>query len=145
MIALQFLAAGAEAGEIGINVSLTETEYEMRGGARSRGWEINDRVEIVQLLEPKGVLDPEHHQSLLYSLSPEGDNPTYRRCHRASEAEASGHRKLVGEPPARAELIALWSADSGPEVLIRPLQLDCRAAVRHDHEEHRSRRTQHCV
>src|SRR5579859_3452174 len=66
-IALQFLMAGAEAGEIGIYVSLAETERELRDGARSHGWEISDKVAIVELLEPESVLDPEQHQSLLYS------------------------------------------------------------------------------
>ena len=66
-IALQFLMAGAEAGEIGIYVSLAETEHELRAGARSHGWEIDDKVAIVELLEPESVLDPEQHQSLLYS------------------------------------------------------------------------------
>jgi circadian clock protein KaiC len=36
-IALQFLCAGAEAGEVGIYVSLAETETELRDGARSHG------------------------------------------------------------------------------------------------------------
>ena len=66
-IALQFLMAGAEAGEIGIYVSLAETEHELRAGARSHGWEVDDKVAIVELLEPESVLDPEQHQSLLYS------------------------------------------------------------------------------
>jgi circadian clock protein KaiC len=66
-IALQFLMAGAEAGEIGIYVSLAETEHELRQGARSHGWEIDDKVAIVELLKPESVLDPEQHQSLLYS------------------------------------------------------------------------------
>ncbi len=66
-IALQFLMAGAEAGEIGIYVSLAESERELRDGARSHGWEIDPRVSMVELLEPESVLDPEQHQSLLYS------------------------------------------------------------------------------
>ncbi|HET6928267.1 MAG TPA: ATPase domain-containing protein, partial [Hyphomicrobiaceae bacterium] len=39
-IALQFLMAGAAAGERGIYVSLAETEEELRQGARSHGWEL---------------------------------------------------------------------------------------------------------
>ena len=41
-IALQLLMAGAAAGEIGIYVSLADTERELRDGARSHGWEISD-------------------------------------------------------------------------------------------------------
>jgi circadian clock protein KaiC len=36
-IALQFLLAGAAAGEVGIYVSLAETERELREGAASHG------------------------------------------------------------------------------------------------------------
>jgi circadian clock protein KaiC len=66
-IALQFLLAGAEAGEAGIYVSLAETEQELRDGARSHGWTIGPKVEIFELVPPESVLDPEQHQSLLYS------------------------------------------------------------------------------
>jgi circadian clock protein KaiC len=66
-IALQFLMAGAEAGETGIYVSLAETEQELRDGARSHGWIIGDKVEVFELVPPESVLDPDQHQSLLYS------------------------------------------------------------------------------
>src|SRR6201994_2708776 len=66
-IALQFLMAGAAQGEAGIYVSLAETEHELRDGARSHGWEIDDRIEIVELVPPEGAVAPEQHQSLLYS------------------------------------------------------------------------------
>jgi circadian clock protein KaiC len=66
-IALQFLLAGAEAGEVGIYVSLAETENELRDGDRSHGWTIGPKVEICELVPPESVLDPDQHQSLLYS------------------------------------------------------------------------------
>jgi circadian clock protein KaiC len=66
-IALQFLLAGAEAGETGIYVSLAETEYELRDGAKSHGWTIGPKIEIFELVPPESVLDPDQHQSLLYS------------------------------------------------------------------------------
>jgi circadian clock protein KaiC len=66
-IALQFLGAGAEAGEIGIYVSLAETESELRAGARSHGWTIGPKVEIFELAPPDSVLDTDQQQSLLYS------------------------------------------------------------------------------
>src|SRR5262245_33209907 len=66
-IALQFLLAGAAAGESAIYVSLAETERELRDGARSHGWTIGDKIEIFELVPPESVLDPEQHQSLLYS------------------------------------------------------------------------------
>src|SRR6185369_107981 len=66
-IALQFLLAGAQAGEVGIYVSLAETESELRDGAKSHGWAIGDNLVICELVPPESVLDPDHHQSLLYS------------------------------------------------------------------------------
>src|ERR1700722_1614922 len=66
-IALQFLLAGAAKGESGIYVSLAETEQELREGARSHGWTIPKEIEIFELVPPESVLDPEQHQSLLYS------------------------------------------------------------------------------
>src|ERR1700748_3501970 len=66
-VALQFLKAGARQGEIGIYISLAETEHELREGARSHGWEIDDSIEVLELIPPESVLDPDQHQSLLYS------------------------------------------------------------------------------
>ena len=66
-IALQFLLDGAQKGETGIYVSLAETEQELRDGARSHGWTIGKDVEIFELVPPESVLDPDQHQSLLYS------------------------------------------------------------------------------
>jgi hypothetical protein len=54
-------------GEVGIYVSLAETEHELREGARSHGWVIGPKIEIFELVSPESVLDPEQHQSLLYS------------------------------------------------------------------------------
>src|SRR5512142_3400929 len=58
-IALQFLLAGAEKGEVGIYVSLAETEQELREGARSHGWDIPPKIEIFELVPPESVLDPD--------------------------------------------------------------------------------------
>jgi circadian clock protein KaiC len=66
-IALQFLLAGAASGEVGIHVSLAETEQELRDGAASHGWTIGEKVEVFELVPPESVLDPDQHQSLLYS------------------------------------------------------------------------------
>jgi circadian clock protein KaiC len=66
-IALQYLISGAGDGEVGIYVSLAETEHELREGARSHGWTIGDEIKILELVPPESVLDPDHHQSLLYS------------------------------------------------------------------------------
>jgi circadian clock protein KaiC len=77
-IALQFLMAGAAEGEIGIYVSLAETERELRDGARSHGWTLDDKVTIFELVPPESVLDPEQQQSLLYSSDLELGETTKR-------------------------------------------------------------------
>ena len=66
-MALQFLLAGAREGEPGMYISLAETEQELRDGARSHGWTLDKPIEIFELVPPESVLDPEQHQSLLYS------------------------------------------------------------------------------
>ena len=77
-IALQFLMSGAAAGEAGIYVSLAETEQELRDGARSHGWTLDDRVKIFELVPPESVLDPEQQQSLLYASDLELGETTKR-------------------------------------------------------------------
>jgi circadian clock protein KaiC len=66
-IALQFLLAGAAQGETGMYVSLVKTATELHDGARSHGWTIDDHIEVFELVPPESVLDPDQHQSLLYS------------------------------------------------------------------------------
>ncbi len=66
-MALQFLLGGARDGEAGMYISLAETEEELREGARSHGWSLDDLIHIFELVPPESVLDPDQQQSLLYS------------------------------------------------------------------------------
>lgn len=66
-IALSFLMAGAQEGDRGLYVTLSETERELRQSARSHGWHIGDGIEIFELTPPESLLDADQHQSLLYS------------------------------------------------------------------------------
>ena len=77
-IALQFLLAGAEANETGIYVSLAETEQELRDGAASHGWTIGEQIVVYELVPPESALDPDQHQSLLYSSDLELGETTKR-------------------------------------------------------------------
>lgn len=65
--ALHFLLAGAAAGERSLYITLSETEHELRQGARSHGWELDEHIHILELTPPESVLSAEHQQSLLYS------------------------------------------------------------------------------
>jgi circadian clock protein KaiC len=66
-VALQFLMEGARSGEKGLYITLSETERELRDGAASHGWSLDDRIEVFELLPPESLLDAEQQQSLLYS------------------------------------------------------------------------------
>lgn len=66
-VALQFLLAGAAHGERGLYVTLSETESELRSGAASHGWTLDEHVTVFELVPPESLLDPAQQQSLLYS------------------------------------------------------------------------------
>src|SRR6201995_1843383 len=66
-IALQFLMEGARAGEKCLYITLSETERELRDGATSHGWTLDERIEVFELLPPESLLDAEQQKSLLYS------------------------------------------------------------------------------
>src|SRR4030088_796509 len=66
-IALQFLMAGGGAVEKCLYITLSETERELRDGAPSHGWALDDGIEVFELLPPESLLDSEQQQSLLYS------------------------------------------------------------------------------
>ena len=48
-------------------ITLSETERELRHGAASHGWKLDERIEVYELLPPESLLDSEQQQSLLYS------------------------------------------------------------------------------
>src|SRR3979490_2667177 len=66
-VALQFLLQGAKAGEKCLYITLSETERELRDGAASHGWSLDDGIEVFELLPPESLLDSDQQQSLLYS------------------------------------------------------------------------------
>ncbi len=66
-IALQFLLEGARAGETCLYITLSETERELREGAASHGWMLDDSIKVFELLPPESLLDSDQQQSLLYS------------------------------------------------------------------------------
>ena len=66
-IALSFLLEGARAGDRCLYITLSETERELRSGAASHGWDIDDGIEIFELAPPESLLDADQQQSLLYS------------------------------------------------------------------------------
>jgi circadian clock protein KaiC len=65
--ALQFLMAGAEAGEKGLYITLSETAEELQATAASHDWVLPELLEIFELIPPDDLLDEQQQQSLLYS------------------------------------------------------------------------------
>src|SRR3954454_8291423 len=66
-IALRFLLEGAAAGERGLYITLSETDRELRAGAASHGWTLDENIEVFELVPPESLLDADQQQSLLYS------------------------------------------------------------------------------
>ena len=65
-MALQFLMDGARQGELGLYVTLSETTAELCAVAASHGWTF-DGIEIFEMVPPELALDPNAHQTVLYS------------------------------------------------------------------------------
>jgi circadian clock protein KaiC len=64
--AMNFLLEGARLGERGLYITLSETEEELRGTARSHHWSL-EGIDIFELVPPESLLDEQQQQSLLYS------------------------------------------------------------------------------
>lgn len=77
-LALQFLMAGAAIGEKGLYITLSETEEELRAGAASHDWKLDDNIDVFELAPPENLLDVDQQQSLLYSSDLELGETTKR-------------------------------------------------------------------
>lgn len=66
-IALDFLLEGSRRGEKCLYITLSETDQELRDGAASHGWVLDDNIEVFELLPRESVLSASQDQSLLYS------------------------------------------------------------------------------
>jgi circadian clock protein KaiC len=76
-IAMQFLMAGAAAGERALYITLSETDNELRASAESHGWAL-DGIDVFELVPPESLLDEDQQQSLLYSSDLELGETTKR-------------------------------------------------------------------
>jgi circadian clock protein KaiC len=63
-LSLQFLLDGAQKGERGLYVTLSETADELRAAAATHGWSLDD-IELYELVNELG-LDPDSEQSILH-------------------------------------------------------------------------------
>jgi circadian clock protein KaiC len=77
-IASQFLMQGAQIGERGLYITLSETEEELREAAISHGWTFGPDFHIYELVPLESLLDEHQQQSLLYSSDLELGETTRR-------------------------------------------------------------------
>ncbi len=92
-IATQFLLAGAEAGERGLYITLSETEEELRESAASHGWKLDAPISVFELIPPESLLDEDQQQSLLYSSDLELGETTKRIFEAIEEAKPQRDRR----------------------------------------------------
>ena len=104
--ALQFLMEGAELGEKGLYVTLSETEHELRVTAQAHGWNLTDLIDIFELAPPESLLDEHQQQSLLYSSDLELGETT-RLIFEA--VESSKPRRVVIDSLSEIRLLAQGS------------------------------------
>jgi circadian clock protein KaiC len=141
-IAIQFLMSGAAAGEPSLYITLSETDDELRAGARSHGWTL-EGIELFELVPPESLLDEDQQQSLLYSSDLELGETT-RRIFEAFErvkpkrvvVDSLSEIRLLAQSSLRyrRQILALkhYFARSGATVLM----LDDLTSEAHDQTMH---------
>ena len=123
-VALQFLLEGARVGEKCLYITLSETERELRAGAASHGWTLDDNIEVFELLPPESLLDSEQQQSLLYSSDLELGETT-KQIFEAVERSRPNRVVLdsaVRNQAAGAKLSQVPPANSGLETFLRKIR-----------------------
>lgn len=113
-IATQFLLAGAQLGETGLYITLSETEDELRESALSHGWQFDDPLGIYELVPPESLLDEEQQQSLLYSSDLELGETTKRIF---AAIEERNPRRIVVDSLSEIRLLAQSSLRYRRQVL----------------------------
>ncbi|MFN3559066.1 MAG: ATPase domain-containing protein [Brevundimonas sp.] len=111
--AMRFLLEGVRAGEVGLYITLSETEEELRGTAKSHGWSL-EGVQIFELVPPESLLDEQQQQSLLYSSDLELGETT-RMIFEA--VESSTPRRVVIDSLSEIRLLAQSSLRYRRQVL----------------------------
>jgi circadian clock protein KaiC len=128
-MSIRFLMEGAARGERGLYITLSETEHELREGARSHGWDLGENIAIHEVVPSESLLDPDEQQSLLYSSELELGETTQRilRMVEASQAtrvvlDSLSEIRLLAQSSLRyrRQLLALkhYFARQGATVLV---------------------------
>jgi circadian clock protein KaiC len=102
-VALQFLIEGTAKNEMGLYVTLSETADELRQGAASHGWTLDERIQVFELLPPENMLDENQQQSLLYSSDLELGETTKQIFH---QVETVKPKRVVIDSLSEIRLLA---------------------------------------
>lgn len=101
-LALQFLRAGAERGEPGLIVTLSETEEELRESARSHGWSL-DGIEVLEIIASEESLKGDASFTMFHPSEIELTETTKKILAKAEEVKP---RRLVIDSLSELHLLA---------------------------------------
>ena len=113
-IAMRFLMAGADAGERGLYITLSETANELRASAASHGWSMGENIAIYELVPPESLLDDAQKQTLLYSADLELGETTKLIC---EQVERTRPQRIVIDSLSEIRLLAQSSLRYRRQVL----------------------------
>lgn len=101
-IALQFLSEGARRGESVLYVTLSETERELRGVARSHGWDLTG-VAIREMLPSQDSLQPDEQYTMFHPSEVELSETTLKIL---SDVEALKPTRVVFDSLSELRLLS---------------------------------------
>jgi circadian clock protein KaiC len=137
-IALQFLISGAQRGEPVLYVTLSETERELAGVARSHGWDLTG-IHVREMLPTQGSLEPDEQYTMFHPSEVELSETTLKiladvdaiRPTRVVFDSLSELRLLAGNSLRyRRQILALKQFFAGRNCTV--LLLDDMTAMEHD-------------
>jgi circadian clock protein KaiC len=101
-LALQFLLEGAARGESVLHVTLSETESEMRGVARSHGWDLG-AIHVREMLPSQETLEPDEQYTMFHPSEVELGETTHRIL---KDVEELKPRRVVFDSLSELRLLA---------------------------------------
>ncbi|MBD9666367.1 circadian clock protein KaiC [Variovorax beijingensis] len=137
-IALQFLIEGAKRGESVLYVTLSETAQELKGVARSHGWDLSG-IEVREMLPSEAALEPDEQYTMFHPSEVELSETTLRilsdvdvlKPSRVVFDSLSELRLLAGSSLRyRRQILALKQFFAGRQCTV--LLLDDMTAMKHD-------------
>ncbi len=132
-LALRFLLTGAELGETGLYITLSETADELRAVAATHGWSL-DKLSLFELVSESG-LDPESEQTVLHPSEVELGETTREVMRQVEEMRPSrvvfdslSEMRLLSQSPLRyrRQILALKQFFSSRQCTV--LMLDDRTS-----------------